>query len=331
MSIGTRLFSGIQPTGIPHIGNYFGAIRHWVTLQNSGKYDKTVYSVVDLHAFTVPQEPEVLRSNIRSMVACLLACGIDTSKSVLFQQSRVSGHCELAWLLGCLTNMSKLNHLPAWKEKSEKMKEVPFGLYAYPVLQAADILLYRATHVPVGDDQVKHIELCRDVAKIFNTRYGFLFPLPKCLIGEFPRVHSLKQPTCKMSKSEPASDSRIDLTDPPDVIREKVKKAMTDSIREITYDPENRPGVSNLVDIYAAFRDISPQEAVKDACGMDKVAFKEAVAEQVIQTLTPIQGEYNRILADPAYIDGVLKLGADQAQQLAEPVLKQVRTLVGFS
>jgi len=267
MGIATRFFSGIQPTGIPHIGNYFGAIRQWVQLQNSGKYDNTICSVVDLHAFTVPKTKDEVRTNIRSMVACLLASGIDPKKSVLFQQSTVSGHCELAWILGCLTNMSKLNHLPAWKEKSQAMKEVPFGLYAYPLLMAADILLYRATHVPVGDDQIKHIELCRDLGKIFNKKYGFLFPIPKAVIGSIPRMHSLKQPTLKMSKSEPNAESRIDLTDGPDVIRAKLRKAHTDMTRGITYDPVNRPGVSNLVDIYAAFKDVTPEQAVSDAHG----------------------------------------------------------------
>lgn len=330
-SVRRRLFSGIQPTGIPHIGNYLGAISQWVTLQNSGTYDKVIFSVVDLHSITLPQEPSQLRSNIRNMVACLLACGIDPKKSILFQQSKVSEHAELGWVLGCMATLPRLQHLPQWKEKSEKIKEVPLGLFTYPVLQSADILLYKTTDVPVGDDQVKHIELSRHLAKLFNNQYGFLFPLPKPLVGSSQRIKSLRKPESKMSKSEPTALGRIELTDSSDEIREKFRKSVTDSESKITYDPENRPGVANLIDIYAAFKNTTANEVVNEVSNLNKVEFKDAVAELVNEKIAPIRGEYFKITADPAYIDNVLDSGAVRAREIAQPVYQEVKYLLGLS
>ncbi|KAI0209236.1 Tryptophan--tRNA ligase, mitochondrial [Lamellibrachia satsuma] len=325
-----RIFSGIQPTGVPHLGNYFGAIKPWVELQEEDG-THVVLCVVDLHALTLPQDPTKLRENIRDMAASLLACGIDPKKSILFQQSSVSQHAELGWILGCLTTLPRLEHLPQWKQKSETMKEVPLGLFTYPVLQAADILLYKATHIPVGDDQVKHVELCRHLANVFNKKYGFFFPKPKVITGDFKRMKSLRNPAKKMSKSDTDVNSRIELTDSDDAIRQKLKKAVSDFTSHISYEPESRPGVSNLVNIHAAFSNLLPEEIVEDCLMLDTLTYKERVAEVVIEKLTPIRDEIVRLRNDTTYLDDIMRSGADQATAIAVDTYDKVKHLVGFT
>ncbi|XP_074513976.1 tryptophan--tRNA ligase, mitochondrial isoform X2 [Sebastes fasciatus] len=325
---GGRVFSGIQPTGVPHLGNYLGALENWVALQN--QYPSVLYSIVDLHSITQPQDPAQLRSNILDMAASLLACGIDPERAILFQQSQVSEHAELSWILGCLTSMPRLRHLPQWKMKSKLKNEGSVGLYTYPVLQAADILLYKSTHVPVGEDQVQHLELAQDLARVFNNRYGDLFPEPAALLSSTRKVKSLRDPSAKMSKSDPQVMATITITDSPDDIALKVRRAITDFTSEVTFDPEKRPGVSNLVTIHAAMAMISVEEAVSQAGGMDTGVYKQLVTEAVIQRLTPIREEIERLRADRGHLEGVLARGTCRARELAAPVLREVRQKVGF-
>ncbi|XP_034430708.1 tryptophan--tRNA ligase, mitochondrial [Hippoglossus hippoglossus] len=325
---GGRVFSGIQPTGVPHLGNYLGALENWVALQN--QYPLVLYSIVDLHAITQPQDPKQLRSNILDMAASLLACGIDPERAILFQQSKVSEHAELSWILGCLTSMPRLRHLPQWKMKSKQKNEGSVGLFTYPVLQAADILLYKSTHVPVGEDQVQHLELAQDLARIFNNCYGDVFPEPCALLSSTRKVKSLRNPSAKMSKSDPQVMATITITDSPDDIALKLRRAVTDFTSEVTFDPEARPGVSNLVTIHAAMAMISVEEAVSQARGLDTGAYKNLVTEAVIQRLTPIREEIERLKSDQAHLEGVLARGNHRAQELAAPVLTEVRQRVGF-
>nr|XP_057938815.1 tryptophan--tRNA ligase, mitochondrial [Doryrhamphus excisus] len=324
-----RVFSGIQPTGVPHLGNYLGALVNWVSLQD--QYPSVLYSIVDLHSITQPQDPERLRTNILDMVASLLACGIDPDKAVLFQQSQVPEHAELAWILGCLTSMPRLRHLPQWKMKSRQRNEGSVGLYTYPVLQAADILLYRATHVPVGEDQIQHLELAQDLARIFNNRYGALFPEPRALLGTTQKVKSLRDPSVKMSKSDPQAMAAIGITDSPDDIALKIRRAVTDFTSEVTYDPVARPGVSNLVTIHAAAAGIGVDEAVTRAAGADTAAYKAMVAEAVIQRLAPIREEVLRLREERPHLEAVLDAGRRRARRLATPTLQEVRRRLGFS
>ncbi|XP_008288595.1 tryptophan--tRNA ligase, mitochondrial [Stegastes partitus] len=324
----SRVFSGIQPTGVPHLGNYLGALENWVALQN--QYPSVLYSIVDLHSITQPQDPKLLRTNILDMAATLLACGINPKKAVVFQQSQVSEHAELSWILGCLTSMPRLRHLPQWKMKSKQKSEGSVGLYTYPVLQAADILLYKSTHVPVGEDQVQHLELAQDLARIFNHRFGELFPEPRALLSSTRKVKSLRDPTAKMSKSDPQASATIFITDPPDAVALKIRRAVTDFTSEVTFDPEARPGVSNLVAIHAAVASISVEEAVSQATGLDTGAYKQLVTEAVVRRLAPIRQEVERLQADPAHLEEVLARGACRARELAAPVLREVRRRVGF-
>ncbi|XP_056896882.1 tryptophan--tRNA ligase, mitochondrial isoform X2 [Takifugu flavidus] len=243
----------------------------------------------------------------------------------------VSEHAELSWILGCLTSMPRLRHLPQWKMKSKQKNEGSVGLYTYPVLQAADILLYRSTHVPVGEDQVQHLELAQDLARIFNGRYGELFPEPRALLSATRKVKSLRDPSSKMSKSDPHAMATISITDSPDDIALKVRRAVTDFTSEVTFDPEARPGVSNLVTIHAAVARISVDEAVSQARGLDTGAYKTLVSDAVIQRLTPIREEIQRLRMDPAHLEGVLALGTRRARELAAPVLREVRQRVGLS
>ncbi|KAL6100407.1 wars2 [Pungitius sinensis] len=325
---GGRVFSGIQPTGVPHLGNYLGVLENWVGLQD--RYPSVLYSIVDLHSITQPQDPAKLRSNVLDMAASLLACGIDPERAILFQQSQVSEHAELSWILGCLTSMPRLRHLPQWKMKSKLKNEGSVGLYTYPVLQAADILLYRSTHVPVGEDQVQHLELAQDLARIFNNRYGDLFPEPAALLSSTRKVKSLRDPAAKMSKSDPQTMATISLDDSPDAIALKLRRAVTDFTSEVSFDPEARPGVSNLVTIHAAVAAISPEEAVSRARGMDTGAYKALVAEAVVLRLAPIREEIWRLRGDRAHLEAVLARGARRARELATPVLREVRRRVGF-
>uniref|UniRef100_A0A673HQH6 tryptophan--tRNA ligase n=1 Tax=Sinocyclocheilus rhinocerous TaxID=307959 RepID=A0A673HQH6_9TELE len=354
-----QVFSGIQPTGVPHLGNYLGALESWVALQD--KYSTVMYSIVDLHSITQPQDPQMLRENILDMAASLLACGIDPTRSILFQQSQVSEHAELSWILGCLTSMPRLRHLPQWKMKSKQKNEGSVGLYTYPVLQAADILLYkygqlcsscvlilsrlysqlcvrervmlllcRSTHVPVGEDQIQHLELAQDLARIFNNQYEEFFPEPCALLSGTRKVKSLRDPSSKMSKSDPQKLATVFLTDTPDDIVLKIRRAVTDLTSEVTYEPESRPGVSNLVSMHAAVSGQSVEEVVRLAEGMDTGQYKNVVAEAIVQTLQPIRLEIQRLRADRGHLESLLAKGAEKAHSLAAPVMTEVRKLVGF-
>ncbi|KYN32395.1 Tryptophanyl-tRNA synthetase, mitochondrial [Trachymyrmex septentrionalis] len=301
-----RIFSGIQPTGSVHLGNYFGAIQRWVELQNSS--GAILCSIADLHSITLPQNPQKLRENTLLMTATLIACGIDYKRSILFQQSKVPMHTELCWILGSITTMARLAHLPQFKEKSESLKNVPLGLYIYPVLQAADILLYKqATHVPVGQDQAQHIQLAQDLVQIFNRQFGQTFPVPHTLInGPSQRIKSLRDPAKKMSKSHTDSKSKLNLLDEPDELLEKVKKAVTDFTSEVTYDSEKRPGIANLINIHSLFTGQTTQEICEEAVGLNTG-----------QKLSPIRKDILRLTREPAYLDEVLKEGTERATELA--------------
>lgn len=328
-SAAPRVFSGIQPTGIPHLGNYLGALQSWVRLQD--EFSSVLYSIVDLHSITVPQNPDTLRQSVLDMTACLLACGVNPDKSCLFQQSRVPEHAELGWILSCLTSMPRLRHLPQWKIKSQSQKnEGSVGLFIYPVLQAADILLYRSTHVPVGDDQAQHLELTQDVARIFNHRYGDFFPIPRALMSSSRKIRSLRDPLVKMSKSDPQTLATVRLTDTPDEIIMKFRKAVTDCTSEVTYDPEKRPGVSNLVAIHSAVSGLTPEEVVRQSRGLETAQYKLVVAEAVVTKLTPIREEIHRLRGDAGFLREVLGHGTRRAREVAAPVYDAVCRMVGL-
>ncbi len=325
-----RVFSGIQPTHGIQLGNYLGAIRNWVRLQDS--YE-CIYCIVDQHALNTVQNAAEMRRNTREMGAALIASGIDPAKSVLFVQSRVEAHSRLAWILNCVTPMGWLNRMTQFKEKAGKHREnAPVGLFVYPVLQAADILAYRATHVPVGDDQKQHLELSRDVAASFNRRFaeGF-FPLPEPMIqAEAARVMSLRDGTKKMSKSDPSDMSRINLTDDADAIASKIRKARSDSILGIGYDPENRPEASNLLTIFAALADRERADVAAEYASASFADFKEHLAELCVERLAPINAEMRRLLADPDHIDAVLAEGSARAAAIAVPIVDAAYEAVGF-
>ncbi|XP_065164976.1 tryptophan--tRNA ligase, mitochondrial [Atheta coriaria] len=326
-----RIFSGIQPTGSVHIGNYLGAITNWLKYQNQG--DDIMLSVVDLHSITLPQNPKDLSKNILTMTATLLACGIDPEKSILFQQSHVPQHTELCWQLGCICTMARLAHLPQYKEKSENLKDIPLGLFVYPVLQAADILLYKSTHVPVGEDQIQQIQLAQELARMFNNHFGETFPIPHSIVSSSlnSRLKSLRNPDKKMSKSEPDAKSRITLLDTDDEIRNKFKKAVTDFTSTISYDPEKRPGVSNLVAIHSELTGKSIEEIVADAKHLDTLGYKLLVGEEVAARIRPIREKIIDYSSDPLYIMDVLKTGAEKASEIAERTAKEVRRKMGFN
>ncbi|MGL4541330.1 MAG: tryptophan--tRNA ligase, partial [Polymorphobacter sp.] len=325
-----RVFSGIQPTGNLHLGNYLGAIRNWVTMQD--EYE-CIYCIVDLHAITMPQEPAVLRANTLEMAAALLASGIDPARAILFNQSRVRVHAELAWILECTARMGWLNRMTQFKDKSGKDKEgASVGLFVYPVLQAADILGYKATHVPVGDDQKQHLELARDIATKFNSDYGVaLFPLPEPVIGGqnfagAARVMSLRDGSAKMSKSDPSDMSRINLTDDADAIANKIKRARTDPepLPETAAGLDSRPEARNLVGLYAALAHCSVDAVLGAYAGKGFGSFKPALAALMIEALAPINARFVALRADPGYLDSVLRDGAARASAIAEPVLAEV-------
>ncbi|CAD5112394.1 DgyrCDS1615 [Dimorphilus gyrociliatus] len=325
-----RIFSGIQPTSIPHVGNYFGAVKSWVDLQNDQK-ENIILSIVDLHSITVPQNPARLQQQIEESLICLIASGIDPNRTVLFQQSKVNGHASLSWILGCLCTIPQLEHLPQWKEKSELVKESRLGIFTYPVLQAADILLYKATHVPVGEDQVKHIELTRHLAKAFNRTYLNIFPSPQTILGKHKRIKSLRNPANKMSKSEADSKGKIDICDSAEEIVQKVKKAVTDSNSAITYDPIERPGISNLIEIMSAVTDTEPNRIVENSAGLDTVQFKSRVSEAVVEYFRPIRKRFIELREDRSYLHKVLKDGEEKAQKIADETMHEVRNAVGLN
>ncbi|KOC64324.1 Tryptophan--tRNA ligase, mitochondrial [Habropoda laboriosa] len=325
-----RIFSGIQPTGNLHLGNYLGAIHKWTQLQDNG--ENVVFSIVDMHSITLPHDPKELNDNVLKMTATLLACGIDPKKSILFQQSTIAMHVQLCWVLGCITTLARLGHLPQFKEKSQTLKNVPLGLYIYPVLQAADILLYKATHVPVGQDQVQHIQLAQDLAFKFNRTYGDTFPMPRSLVNEnaSQRIKSLRDPSKKMSKSSKDSKSRLDILDRPDELMEKIKKAVTDCTSEVTYEPEERPGVANLISIHSMLTGKSPDQICSEVEGLNTGKYKLVVADLVIEKLTPIREEFSRLIKEPAYLQEVLKNGREKATEIASDCWYEVQHKIGF-
>jgi tryptophanyl-tRNA synthetase len=322
------IFSGIQPSGGLTLGNYIGALRNWALLQN--EYH-SYYCVVNLHAVTVRQEPAALRRRTRETAALLMACGIDPNVSTLFIQSHVPEHAELTWALSCNTYMGELMRMTQFKDKSARHSDnINAGLFTYPVLMAADILLYQAHLVPVGADQKQHVELTRDVAIRFNKAYGETFTVPEPYIPQVGgRVMSLQDPTKKMSKSDDNPNAYIALLDDPDTIVRKFKRAVTDSEACIANDP-SRPGVYNLLSIYSSCTGKSMDEAVADFAGQGYGALKAGIADVVIDTLRPIQDTYNRILADKAYLDEICRLGAEKASGTARRTLRKVYRRLGF-
>jgi tryptophanyl-tRNA synthetase len=327
-----RIFSGVQPTGNLHLGNYLGAIRNWVALQRD--YD-CIFCIVDLHALTLPQDPVQLRAQTREVTAAYIAAGIDPEHCVIFNQSMVPGHAELAWLLSCLTPLGWLNRMTQFKEKAGKQREeAGLGLYAYPVLMAADIILYKATHVPVGEDQKQHLELARDIAGAFNRRYGVeFFPLPEPMIfGTATRVMSLRDGTKKMSKSDTSDYSRINMTDDAEAIALKIRKEKTDPLPlpATEKEAEGRPEADNLLGIYAALANLTRAEVIERWAGKNFSTFKTELADLSAEVLGKIGGEMRRLLADPGYIDGILRRGAERANAVAEPHLRAVFDIMGL-
>lgn len=327
-----RILSGIQPTHTMTLGNYLGAVRNWVDLQ--GEFD-CLYCVVDLHALTIPQDPDALRANTRELAAALLAAGIDPEGSALFAQSHVAAHSELAWLFSCLTPMGWLSRMTQFKDKAGKHRDQAMsGLFTYPVLMAADILVYKATHVPVGEDQKQHLELTREIAGSFNHRYGVeFFPLVEPQIfGGATRVMSLRDGSKKMSKSDPSDFSRINMTDTADVIAQKFRKAKTDPepLPTDVAGLEGRPEAKNLVSIYAALSRSTPEMVLGSYGGQTFSTFKTALTDVAVAALSPIADEMNRLMADPAEIDRVLRRGADRANAIAEVTVAEVRDIMGL-
>ncbi|MFN3388595.1 MAG: tryptophan--tRNA ligase [Allosphingosinicella sp.] len=327
-----RIVSGIQPTGNLHLGNYLGAIRRWVKMQDEAD---CLFFLADLHAITVWNDPAELRANVREMAAALIACGIDPERSVLFNHARVPAHAEMAWLLNCTARIGWLNRMTQFKEKSGKNREgASVGLFAYPVLQAADVLLYQATHVPVGEDQKQHIELIRDIAAKFNTDYGVdLFTLPEPLIGDTAaRIMSLRDGTAKMSKSDPSDMSRINLTDDSDAVAQKVRKAKTDAepLPADLAGLEGRPEARNLVSIYAALTDSSPQAVLDTHGGQGFGAFKPALAELLVETLRPVKARLDELRREPGELDSILRRGSEKAIAAAAPTLAGAYEALGL-
>jgi len=331
-----RIFSGIQPTGNLHLGNYLGAIKNWVKLQEDFS---SIFSIVDLHAITVPQEPLQLRASIHEVTAAIIASGIDINKSILFNQSSVKEHAELAWIFNCVCRIGWLNRMTQFKEKAGKNREnATVGLYSYPVLMAADILLYKATHVPVGDDQKQHIELARDIASSFNNMFTLdnennFFSLPEPQIfGPATRVMSLRDGTKKMSKSDPSDASRINLTDTKEEISSKIKKAKTDPnpLPETVDELKKRPEAFNLLNIYSSLSNQTLDKTVENFVGKGFSHFKPKLIELAVENLNPISSEMRYLLKDTKAIDKILKTGEIKARQIAEPVLQDVKSLVGL-
>ena len=322
-----RIFSGIQPSGELTLGSYMGAIKNWVALQD--EYE-CVYCIVDMHAITVRQNPADLRRRTLAQLAQYIACGLDPEKNVMFIQSHVPQHAELSWLLGCYTQFGELSRMTQFKQKSQQHADnITAGLFTYPVLMAADILLYQADLVPVGADQKQHVELCRDIAQRFNSVYSQTFTLPEPFIPKLgARVMSLGDPTSKMSKSDP--DGCVYLMDKPEDIQRKFKRAVTDSETAVRYDKEAKPGVSNLLTIYCAATGKTLEAAEADFAGAGYGVFKPAVADAVIELLRPIREETDRLLGDKAYLETVYRAGAARAQRMADKTLSKVQRKIGF-
>jgi len=327
-----RVFSGVQPTGNLHLGNYLGAIRNWVKLQHDFN---CIYCVVDLHAITMFQDPETLRASTREVAAGLIAAGIDPRHAIIFNQSQVHEHAELAWIFNCITRIGWLNRMTQFKDKAGKNREkASSGLYVYPNLMAADILLYKATRVPVGEDQKQHLELTRDIAQKFNNDYGveFFNEVEPLILGEATRVMSLKDGSKKMSKSDPSEMSRITMTDDADTILRRIRKARTDAepIPESAEGLAGRPEAANLIGIYAALSDRSRDEVCAEFAGKGFADFKNALSDLCVDKLAPIGEEMRRLTQDPAYVDSILREGAEKAQAIAAPILREIHEIVGF-
>ena len=325
-----RIFSGIQPSGVIHLGNYLGAIKQWVSLQK--EVDEAIFCIVDLHAITVPQDPDELRKNILSMAALYIAAGIDPEKSAIFVQSTRPEHSELAWILNCVTNIGELSRMTQFKDKSSKFSEqnIPVGLFDYPVLMAADILLYQTTHVPVGEDQKQHVELTRDIAQRFNKRFGETFTIPEAVIKETSaRIMGLDDPSKKMSKSAGSIYNYIAITDDSDLIRQKIKRAVTDSGAEIKASKE-KPAITNLLNIFSEVSGKTLSDLEKEFTGKSYGEFKERLAEGVIEYLTPIQDKYKKLMQDEQMLLSILQKGSDKVSQRAEKTMKDVKRKIGL-
>ena len=329
-----KIFSGVQPTGNLHIGNYIGAIKNFIDLQNE-KGNECVYCVVDLHAITVKQDPKILKENIRETTAVFLASGINPKKSIIFNQSMVPAHADTSWILGCVARMGWLNRMTQFKEKAGKDKEkASIGLYIYPILMAADILLYDATHVPVGEDQKQHLELSRDIAQKFNNDFGInFFPLPKPLIyGNATRVMSLRDGTKKMSKSDPSEFSRILLTDEDDIIVSKIKKAKSDSelIPNSIDELQSKPECLNLINILSATQNKESSQTLKHYEGKEYSSLKKDLADSLVQVIGPIRREIKNLLNNQDELNSILSIGTEKASNIANPILEDIYKIVGF-
>ncbi|MBD1203019.1 MAG: tryptophan--tRNA ligase [Rhodobacteraceae bacterium] len=332
-SFPTRIFSGIQPSGGLTLGNYLGALKRFVEKQDEGI--ETIYCMVDMHAITVWQDPEKLRQQTREGAAAFIAAGIDPARSILFNQSQVSAHVELGWIFNCIARMGWMSRMTQFKDKAGKNSEnVSLGLFAYPSLMAADILAYKATHVPVGEDQKQHLELTRDIAIKFNNDYGVnFFPVVEPVIeGAATRVMSLRDGTKKMSKSDPSDQSRINLTDDADTIAKKIRKAKTDPepLPDTLDGLKDRPEARNLVNIYAALAGHTPEQVIRDYAGAQFGSFKPALADLAVAKLEPITLEMNRLMQDPGEIDHILGQGAARADAIARPIVDQVYDIIGM-
>ena len=330
-----KIFSGVQPSGNLHLGNYIGAIKNFVDLQNQ-KNNQCVYCVVDLHAITIKQDPKILKDSIRETTAAFLASGIDSNKSIIFNQSQVSAHAEGSWILSCIARIGWLNRMTQFKEKAGKDKEkASIGLYIYPILMAADILLYDATHVPVGEDQKQHLELSRDIANKFNLDFNVpnFFKVPDPLIQKnFSRIMSLKDGTKKMSKSDPSNLSRINLTDTKEEILNKIKKAKTDTMpipNEIS-ELKKRPEVENLLGIYSSLNNQTTEKTINEFNGKNFSDFKDNLAELVVEKISPISLEITKLLKNEDYIDQILKKGAEKANEQSSQKVKEMKKIIGF-
>ena len=333
--MGKKIFSGVQPTGNLHLGNYLGAIKNFVELNDNDK-NNCIFCVVDLHAITVNQDPKELKKNIRETVATFIASGIDPKKSIIFNQSKVPAHSEAAWILSCTARMGWLNRMTQFKEKAGKDKEkASIGLYSYPVLMAADILLYDSTHVPVGDDQKQHLELCRDIAQKFNNDFKVddFFKIPEPLIQkQFSRIMSLKDGSKKMSKSELSDLSRINLTDDKDQIINKIKKAKTDPMpMPLTIDElDSRPEAKNLIGIYSSLNNFSLEKSLKEFSGKNFSEFKESLTQVLVDKIIPISLEIRRLLNEYSYLDEILLEGCKKADHIASKKIKKIHEIIGF-
>ena len=330
-----KIFSGVQPTGNLHLGNYLGAIKNFVELQNE-KDNECVYCVVDLHAITVKQDPKILKDNIRETTAAFLASGLDYKKSIIFNQSLVPAHSEGSWILGCIARMGWLNRMTQFKEKAGKDKEkASVGLYIYPILMAADILLYDSTHVPVGEDQKQHLELCRDIAQKFNLDFNSpnFLKAPEPLIQKnFARIMSLKDGTKKMSKSDPSDLSRINLTDKKDEIVNKIKKAKTDNSALPSDDKKlnERPEVENLLGIYSSLSNQTLSDSINEFGGKNFSEFKQKLSDLVVAKISPISDEINKLKKDNNFIDKILEDGAEKADKITSKKVKEMKKIIGF-